>query len=602
MFKDKNTLFGAFLIGLLTALFFYYLSQKPKMLAQAKTETSKDSLHTAPKTAAAVEVSSPTAVKIQDTATPLGEWATYQNGQEKLYFVENDLMKIFFSNKGGRISKVVLKKYKNHKGGPVELMNQQFSQFGYELDKINTKNLFFEVQGSSTTIKNKENTTISFFIASNGKRFKQNYHISGDSYLIDYSLEQIGMAAASDIKLVWNEELQLMEGEASRERMYSSVYYLDPNEKDIQHLDLAKNEEKVVPNMYRWISHKQQFFNATLISKTGFKGGRFASAHMNDDTGYVKRFKTTVNMPAADKIEMQWYIGPNSYNLLKSLDFGGEKLVQLSPDFVLLKWTKIFNEYFIIPLFNFLSKFFSSYGIIILIMTLIVKMLLLPLSYKTFKLGVATKVLKPELDEIRKKYGDDQQRFAQEQMKVMSQAGVSQLSGCLPALLQIPLLIAMVNFFPASIELRQEPFLWAHDLSTYDNVLDLPFSFFNHLSLFTLLMSITQIAMTWYMQRNQPSNPMNEQMKYMTYLMPVMLFFMFNGWPAAMTYYYLLQNVISIAQQWAVTKFFISEESIRAEIEAYRKAPKKKGMFQQKMDEMMAQAEEMKKQQQKQKK
>jgi YidC/Oxa1 family membrane protein insertase len=212
------------------------------------------------------------------------------------------------------------------------------------------------------------------------------------------------------------------------------------------------------------------------------------------------------------------------------------------------------------------------------------------------------KVLKPELDKLKAKHGDDQQAFAQEQMKMFSEYGVSPLGGCMPMLLQMPILFAMFSFFPAAIELRHEPFLWATDLSTYDNVLTLPFTipfYGNHVSLFALLMTATQIATTVYTQRLQPSSPQADQMKMMSYIMPLIFLFMFNSFPAAITYYYLLQNVMSIFQQWFVTKFFIDENKIRAEIEEHKKKPKKQGMFQQKMQEMMAQAEEQKKMQQK---
>jgi YidC/Oxa1 family membrane protein insertase len=252
-----------------------------------------------------------------------------------------------------------------------------------------------------------------------------------------------------------------------------------------------------------------------------------------------------------------------------------------------------------------LSQFFTNYGIIIFLLTLIIKTVLLPLSYKTYKSGVAMRVLKPELDKLRAKHGDDQQAFAQEQMKIFSEYGVSPFGGCLPMLLQMPILVAMFSFFPAAIELRHQAFLWAPDLSTFDSIINLPFKipFYGaHVSLFALLMTVTQIGTSWYMQKLQPSSPQADQMKLMIYIMPIFMLFLFNSFPAAITYYYLLQNIISIVQQWAVTKIFISEDKIREEIDAHKKKPKKQSLFQKKMQEAMQLAEEQKKMQQNRKK
>lgn len=604
MLKDKNTLFGIALIALTTLLFFFYLKNRPAVVAPpTEALSSKDSAH-APIQADAITTTAVQTATIADTARSSNAgWVANQGNEEKLTMVENSLMKVYFSNKGGRISKIELKEHESYKETKVILFDQANSKFGFNLGDANTQDLIFDQEGNATVIKDKDLATIKFHVHKGNETFQQVYTLTGNSYLIDYKIAHNG-GTAKNLTINWSEVVKQQEADVTRERMYSSIYYLDPNEKNIQYLSLSETEEKNVDKGFRWISFKQQFFNSLLIAKNGFKQGKMKSYFMKDDTAYVKKYSTELQIEG-NTADLQFYIGPNSYNLLKKLDFGGEKLIPLSPDFVLMRWTKVFNEYFIIPLFNFLSQFFSNYGIIILIMTLFIKTLLLPLSYKTFKLGVATKVLQPELNEIRKKYGDDQQKFAQEQMKVMSAAGVSQMSGCLPALLQVPLLIAMVNFFPASIELRHESFLWAKDLSTFDSIGTLPFNiplFGNHISLFTILMTITQIGMTWYMQKNQPSSPMADQMKYMTYFMPVMLMFMFNGFPAAMTYYYLLQNVISMAQQFLVTKYFISEEAVRAEIEAHKKTPKKKSAFQQKMDDIMAQAEEAKKVQQNSKK
>jgi YidC/Oxa1 family membrane protein insertase len=262
---------------------------------------------------------------------------------------------------------------------------------------------------------------------------------------------------------------------------------------------------------------------------------------------------------------------------------------------------KIFNIYLIIPVFNFLSQFVSNYGIIILLLTIFIKVITAPLSYKTYKSGVAMKILKPELDKLKAKFGDDQTKLSQEQMKLYGEFGVSPFGGCLPMLLQMPILFAMFSFFPSSIELRHESFLWATDLSTYDSFVKLPFNipFYGaHISLFAMLSALTQIGMSWYSQRLQPSSPQAEQMKMLMYIMPVMFLFMFNSFPAALTFYYFLQNVLGMLQQWFFTTFIIKEDKIKAEMELAKKTPKKQGAFQKKMAQMMEEAEKQKKMQQ----
>ncbi len=302
-----------------------------------------------------------------------------------------------------------------------------------------------------------------------------------------------------------------------------------------------------------------------------------------------------------DTLSFDYFIGPIDYKLLKKEDKNLDLLVPLSQDILIFRWMKIFNIYLIIPIFNFLSQFVSNYGVIIILLTLFIKLITAPLSYKTYESGVAMRILKPELDKLKAKFGDDQAKLSQEQMKLYGEFGVSPFGGCLPMLLQMPILFAMFSFFPSSIELRHESFLWASDLSTYDSILKLPFNipFYGaHISLFAMLSALTQIGMSWYSQRLQPSSPQADQMKMLMYVMPVMFLFMFNSFPAALTFYYFLQNVLGMLQQWFFTTFIIKEDKIRAKMELAKKTPKKQGAFQKKMADMMEEAEKQKKLQQ----
>jgi YidC/Oxa1 family membrane protein insertase len=329
-----------------------------------------------------------------------------------------------------------------------------------------------------------------------------------------------------------------------------------------------------------------------MIYSDGFASGELQVVFNEDDTGYVKQYASHLYLDYKSGLESQQYkftffLGPNHYQTLKGLDRDMEELVQLSANFFLFKWVKYINRWVIIPLFNFFEGYVSSYGIIILLMTLLIKIALSPLTFKSYKSQAMLKVLKPELDELKEKYKDDQQKFGTEQWKLYQKAGVSPFSGCVPMLLQFPILIAMFYFFPGSIELRGESFLWAKDLSTYDDLISFSATIpliGNHISLFTVLMTITSLitALT-----NSQMNQAGAQgaLKYMPYFFPIVLFFVFNNFPAALTYYYFLSNVISIGQQYAIKAFFIDEDKLHQQIQKNKAKPRKKGGFAARLEE-----------------
>jgi YidC/Oxa1 family membrane protein insertase len=374
------------------------------------------------------------------------------------------------------------------------------------------------------------------------------------------------------------------------------------NDDVLKSLSTSSNETLDMTAPLQWISFGQQFFHTTIIPSQPFQKSILDVKFQETDESYVKNYTVKSEMiPTSDTSAFDYFIGPIDYKLLKKEGKELEQLVPLSQDILIFRWMKIFNIYLIIPVFNFLSQFVSNYGIIILLLTIFIKVITAPLSYKTYKSGVAMKILKPELDKLKAKFGDDQTKLSQEQMKLYGEFGVSPFGGCLPMLLQMPILFAMFSFFPSSIELRHESFLWATDLSTYDSFVKLPFNipFYGaHISLFAMLSALTQIGMSWYSQRLQPSSPQAEQMKMLMYIMPVMFLFMFNSFPAALTFYYFLQNVLGMLQQWFFTTFIIKEDKIKAEMELAKKTPKKQGAFQKKMAQMMEEAEKQKKMQQ----
>lgn len=598
MFKDifdKNTLLGISLILLMVAGYFYFTKKK---LESLKNEQKVENAFRNPSIDSSKPATSATTLEVKpQTAsifTDSNQSVLPVKGAD--YTLENEVLRININTSGAVINTAELKKYKSFEKGNVQFLSELLTKWNYSISTpqgvIQTKNTLFEVVNAS---KNKIE-----LLSPNGIRIA--YTLLPYSYVLHQSWSSANSNQLGQIKLSLETQMNRQEINLERERTYSTIYYLPQGEEIASALDKNKNESKTEANPMSWVSFGQQFFNVAIVPNKGINQAAINSYYMADDQTYVKKYKIEATIAESENQSIDYFIGPSDYHLLKKMDKKLELIVPLSQDFILFRWMKIFNIYMIIPFFDFLSKFFSNYGIIILIMTFIIKLITAPLSYKTYKSGVAMKILKPELEKLKAKHGDDQQKYAQEQMKIFNEVGVSPFGGCLPMLLQMPILFAMFSFFPSCVDLRQQPFLWAHDLSTYDNILNLPFHiplYGSHISLFALLTALTQIGTTIYAQRLQPSSPQADQMKMMTYMMPVVFLFMFNSFPAALTFYYFIQNVLSVIQQWVFTTFIIKEDDVRAEMELTKKAPKKQSGFQKKMSDLMAQAEEQKKLQQK---
>ena len=595
MFKnlDKNTIIGIALIALMVGLYVRNVSTKAKEYEKSK--------------AISKEIADTTSIQNEKIITPnldsikkSNELAVDTNTvKNQVVTIGNKMVSFEINTLGGGFTNANIKNYTTFEEQPVKMLPKEKTQMFLKIPTasgvLSTKNINFapiSVSETKVVLKSQNGVEIIYELDSNNYMLKQSWTIPG-------------LDKSKNVEMEFVTEMLQQEANLERERQYSTIKYLTNSGSYTTNLNPAKNTEETSTESFKYISFGQQFFNTTIIPNASFTKGTFSTYYLENEMDYVKKYKATLSVPSKENLSFKYFVGPTSYSLLKEEKIDLEEIVPLSQDFVIFRWVKIFNEYLIIPLFDFLSQFFTNYGIIIFLLTLIIKTVLLPLSYKTYKSGVAMRVLKPELDKLRAKHGDNQQAFAQEQMKIFSEYGVSPFGGCLPMLLQMPILVAMFSFFPAAIELRHQAFLWAPDLSTFDSIINLPFKipFYGaHVSLFALLMTVTQIGTSWYMQKLQPSSPQADQMKLMIYIMPIFMLFLFNSFPAAITYYYLLQNIISIVQQWAVTKIFISEDKIREEIEAHKKKPKKQSLFQKKMQEAMQLAEEQKKMQQNRKK
>ncbi|MCW3125442.1 MAG: 60 kDa inner rane insertion protein [Bacteroidetes bacterium] len=614
---NKNTLIGTLLLGLLVFGLLYFGGQGDKNKPKAKTETSQVALgdsaaHTpehAPEAGPANPKPSDLPVDTNTAKSQVGPFAAAVNGEERDYIIENEFQKVTISSRGGAIKSVELKKYKTWDQKPLMLFTDKSQNFSYQFPIadskiVDTKDLYFQPIGESFAVKDSEQKTITFRLnAGDGQYFEQKYTLHGNDYKVGYEVNVVGldklMPNSSDIQITWKSTLLNVERSVETERRYSALYYRYADN-DPAHLDEDKTEQKeAFVGKADWISFKQQFFNATIFGK-GLFGGAVNADFNKDDKSYVKKYIANLSLPyhpaASVSYPMSFYFGPNHYSTLKKSGDQFEGIIKLSPDNFAFNWIKYVTKWAIIPTFNVLDKIHLNYGIIILLLTILLKLVLTPLTWKAIKSGAFMKVLKPEIDALKEKYGDDQTKISQEQMKIYQKAGVSPFGGCLPMVLQMPILMSMYYFFPNSIELRQQPFLWATDLSSYDSIMTwaTPILGQTHLSLFTVLMTITSILSAVYNQAQSGMSNQQPGMKYMPYIMPVMLMFMFNGFPAALTYYYLLQNVLTIAQQWAIQKFFIDEKALHAKIEENKKNPAKKSGLMKKLEDIQKQAEAQK--------
>lgn len=498
--------------------------------------------------------------------------------EEKLFTLKNSLLSVDFSNIGGIPKVVNLLDYKNYDSSDLLLIDTNRLQFEYSIplsngNVINTSKVEFE------QIQSEENS-VSYKYSYNGADIIQTYTLKPKSYNLDYSVKFNGFNNTISpnnryAEITWKSEIQKLEKTAKDERPVTSVYYKYASDDDIDYLSETKDDDETLTSNVQWISFKQKFFNHTLINQNNFKeeGIFLESLEPEDESeAYVKKLSAKLFIPieSNDVVErMAWYFGPNHYPTLKDQNIGLQKIIPLG--WGIFGWV---NKGLVIPIFNWLNNYFSNYGLIILLLTLIIKLGLFFPMYKVYKSSAKMRILKPELDEIKERTKGDAQKAQQEQMKLYKQAGVSPLGGCLPQLIQMPILFAMFRFFPASIELRQKELWWADDLSSYDSIFDFPNGFEipfygDHVSLFTLMMTVVTILFTY--MNSQNSGQMVGPMKTVMYVMPIMFLGFFNNYAAALSFYYFLSTCITIVQNVVIRKFVIDEDKLHQQIQESKK-------------------------------
>ena len=643
--NNKNTLIGFILIAAILFGWMYFMTPSKEQMAEQQRiqdsirrvrleERALDSLRMLEQqqqAAALAQLTDSAVVAQMDSATlalhqanalrdKYGAFAASSVGEERTITIENKVQRLAFNTKGGFLKQVELKDYKTYDSLPLLSFDPETAKFDLAFFSqnriVNSSQFFFQpylngqpYSGGDMTVAEGDSIVFAMRLAVDGKPNQYLdfvYTIRHDNYMLDFDILTVGMkdllaANASYMTIDW--DLDLMKQEKSTDRFADeSVYYRSLNDKDVDHLTVNKDSEQTVTNKLKWISFKQRFFCNVIIAKNEFENAHMSMrTRRSNNPRYYKSMAANIEVPfnvnaETNDIAMSLYFGPNHFKTLRSYGLGLQDQINLG-NFFLIRWI----NYGVIAVFNWLSQYGWNYGIVILILTIIIKTLLFPLAFKSYKSSAITRVLKPEMEAINAKYPKEEDAMKKQQavMNLQRQAGASPASGCLPALLQFPILIAIFRFFPASIELRQQPFLWADDLSTYDSIVEFPkFLGMDHLSLFTILMTITTLIYTWVnnKQMDYSSNPQMKPMKWMMYLMPIMFFAIFNNYSSGLSYYYMLVNIITFIQMFVFRKM-ISEDKVRATIEENKKKPQKKSNFQKRLEEAQKQQAKLQQQQ-----
>ncbi len=612
---DKNTVIGLVIIFLILIGFSYLNRPSEEQIREMQRQDSIALVEKQKKELAAAKRQQETDAAAPANANGVKRDSVFMQDSlaEQLYTLENDKIKLNISTRGGRITLVDLKEYRTHDSLPLILWRENESvlsmNFYAQNQEINTEKFLFVPSTETTALYAKEQPqTLSMRLyADIDKYIEYQYILSPDSYMVDFNIitHNMGDVIASNssfLTLNWGVNMPQLEKSKDFENRYTGIYYKF-FEDDVEHMSLTSDEEETLTTKVQWVDFKQQFFSSILIAKTPLSDVSLVSKN-SQKTDFLKDAYAEIPLPyngkAGEQYNMQFFFGPNSYNVLK--EYGND--IDL-PDVINMgwKWIAWFNKYFVIPIFNFLQNNTTlNYGIIILLLTLIIKLILFPLTYKSYMSQARMRVLKPQVDEISKKYPADKAMEKQQAiMKLYRQAGVNPMGGCLPMLIQMPILIALFYFFPGAIELRQQGFLWATDLASYDSIATLPFTipfYGNHVSLFCLLMTATNIIYMIMNNRNQPQNDQMKGMQTMMYIMPVMFLFIFNSYSSGLSYYYFIATLITILQTWIIRKF-VNDQKLLKQIEIAKTKPMKKSKFQQRLEEMQKEQQRRLREQQK---
>ena len=631
---DLNSLIGFVLLGAIMIYYFYNNQPTPEDIAKQKTEQIQDSIQKVQeainqetKIVEPIEnlIVNPTdSLALTQAQNKLGAFAysaSLPSAKANETVIENDLVKIKVSNLGGQITEVLLKKYKTYDKLPLYLIKDKNASFNLSFAtqdnrNLQTKDLFFE----PSLTNNGDNQVLSMKLKVSGDKYLEyRYELKPDDYMLDFAIRSQGMNSAintsQNINLDWNLKSIRTEKSVKYENQYTDLRYLHNNEFDDMN-PMGDGDEEEVEKL-NWVAFKQQFFTSILLTDEPFEKSKLVLKNLVQDelvdTVFTKQYMASMPLQAKNgelNYNMNMYYGPVDYKVLKQYE--GKQLDRIvSLGWGIFRWI---NKYLFIPLFSFLSSFIGNYGIVIILMTIVVRIFMSPVVYKSYLSSARMKVLRPEMEEINEKLKgkENAMKRQQETMALQRKAGVSPLSGCIPALIQMPVFFALFRFFPANIDIRQNGFLWADDLSAYDEVLKLPFNipfYGDHVSLFPILASVAiffymQMTQSQQMNMQQPTQEgmpdMQKMMKMMMWFSPIMMLFFFNSYASSLSLYYFVSNLLTIIIMLVIKHYIIDEDKIHAQIQENKKKPaKKKSAFRERLDGAMKQAQE---QQEKQKK
>lgn len=605
---DRNSVIGFVLLALLFFGYFFFNSQAQKdhVAQQKRIEDSLAALK--PKVdPVAVRVDSLRADSSARVAAA-GQFASASLGAEEITVLENNLLKIGFTNKGGQPAYVQLKKYLSVDSSPVTLAGSKTDRLSYRINTgpantAETAELFFAT--GKVTQQGDSIQSISFVLSdSTGRSITHTYTLKKDEYMVDADIiinRADQLIGKKTLDLSWQIKAKQQERDLAGEKRESQLNVYTANE-GFDYFTMKDGLSKKFEENVKWVSLKQKFFNHTIIAENGFSYAEVnvkmpaeedTSHWVADASGDLK-----LALPAGSNasIPLKFYYGPNDFPTLKK--YGMEDIVNLGQG--IYAFVKYINRLIIMPVFNLFAGFIKSYGLVIALLTIIIRLLTSPLVYTSYLSGAKMKALRPELATLKEKYKDDQQAYSMEQMKLFRTAGVNPLGGCIPALLQIPIFFSLYSFFNSEIDLRGKAFWWSQDLSSYDHIItwgfNIPF-IGNHLSLFTILAVVTSLLISIYSMSMTPDQD-NPMLKYMPYIFPIMLLGIFNSLPSALTWYYTVSNVITLLLQYVIQNYIINHDKILAQIEENKKKPRSKPKWQDRLESMQEQQrklEDMKK-------
>ncbi|RYF88571.1 MAG: membrane protein insertase YidC [Chitinophagaceae bacterium] len=607
MGMDRNTLIGFGLIGALLITMFV-INSKSRLAYEGEQKRIADSvaaLKPAVDTnALRLDAAKADSLKLQQQQQ-LGFEQTVASAET--VELKNELMTVSFSTKGAQPVKVVLNNYKKADGSQVVLQKGSFNEFSYTLLAGNNRTaqsdeLFFTAQ--PVVVNADKSQTLTFTSKdSSGKELVHQYIMKPQEYMLDLNISFSGVPqlfTQNTVNFTWQTEAEQVEKDHKYELTQTHIAYNENGSFDFEYA--SSPDDIKFEKALNWVAVKQQFFAMGLIAKNKFNTASVNWLAPADSSQYITRAVTnaSVVLPAANTaaIPLQFYYGPSDYNILKKYGNDMESMVPYGSG--VFAFVKYINRHFLLPVFDFLQKHVASMGIVILLLTLLIRLITSPILYKSYLSGAKMKLLKPEVDALKAKYKDDQQAFGMEQMKLWRSAGVSPLGGCLPALLQIPIFMSLYYFFQSNIDLRGKSFLWSSDLSAYDSIYNLPFSipfYGDHVSLFTITATLTSLLISIYSMSSMQDNN-NPVMKYMPYVFPVLLLGVFNTLPSALTWYYTVSNTITLLLQIIIQKYIINHDKITAQMAENMKKPVKKSKMQERieaMQESQKKLQEMKK-------